>query len=264
MAVNEFQEINYLDIARTRTTEQFKLENAPVFDRYLQLLTVEMQTLQKTFQDLMQLRSLDTATGEQLDVIGRIVGQDRVLLSADLYEFFGFQGALKAGSYGNVTDPTIGAKWWSLGKPLGGNVQLDDDTYRTFIRAKILKNTTASTSEDFIKAINLIFGTESTLAIEDTSTEPATVMVLFNRHLSDFEKALLYYVDDSGGYPSRLIPKTVGVRLIFGEYVRTDEPISWSFTYDGVSFAYDFPYMYNPVPTYSDRFDESDIDIILY
>ena len=264
MATNEFEEINYLDLARTRTTEQFKLENAPVFDAFLQLLTVEMQTLQKTFQDLMQLRSLDTATGEQLDVIGRIVGQDRVLLSADLYEFFGFQGALKAGSYGNLTDPTIGAKWWSLGKPLGGNVQLDDDTYRTFIRAKILKNTTASTSEDFIKAINLIFGTESTLAIEDTSTEPATVMVLFNRHLSDFEKALLYYVDDSGGYPSRLIPKTVGVRLIFGEYVRTDEPISWSFTYDGVSFAYDFPYMYNPVPTYSDRFDESDIDIILY
>ena len=264
MAVNNFQNINYLDLARTRTTEQFKLENAPVFDAFLQLLTVEMQTLQKTFQDLMQLRSLDTATGAQLDVIGRIVGQERVLLSADLYEFFGFQGALKAGSYGNLTDPTIGAKWWSLGKPLGGNVQLDDGTYRTFIRAKILKNTTASTSEDFIKAINLIFGTESTLAIEDTSTEPATVMVLFNRPLSDFEKALLYYVDDSGGYPSRLIPKTVGVRLIFGEYVRTDEPISWSFTYDGVSFAYDFPYMYNPVPTYSDRFDESDIDIILY
>ena len=264
MAVNNFENINYLDLARTRTTEQFKLENTPVFDAFLQLLTVEMQTLQRTFQDLMQLRSLDTATGEQLDVIGRIVGQDRVLLSADLYEFFGFQGALKAGSYGNLTDSTIGAKWWSLGKPLGGNVQLDDDTYRTFIRAKILKNTTASTSEDFIKAINLIFGTESTLAIEDTSTEPATVMVLFNRHLSDFEKALLYYVDDSGGYPSRLIPKTVGVRLIFGEYTRTDEPISWSFTYDGASFAYDFPYMYNPVPTYSDRFDESDIDIILY
>ena len=264
MAINEFEEINYLDLARTRTTEQFKLENAPVFDAFLQLLTVEMQTLQKTFQDLMQLRSLDTATGEQLDVIGRIVGQDRVLLSADLYEFFGFQGALKAGSYGNLTDPTIGAKWWSLGKPLGGNVLLDDNTYRIFIRAKILKNTTASTSEDFIKAINLIFGVESTIAIEDTSTEPATVMVLFNRPLTDFEKALLYYVDNSGGYPSRLIPKTVGVRLIFGEYTRTDEPISWSFTYDGVSFAYDFPYMYNPVPTYSDRFDESDIDIILY
>lgn len=264
MATNEFNNISYLDLARTRTTEQFKLENAPTFDAFLQLLTIEMQSLQKVFQDLMQLRSLDTATGEQLDVIGRIVGQDRVLLSADLYDFFGFQGALKAGSYGNLTDPTVGAKWWSLGKPLGGNVLLDDNTYRLFIRAKILKNTTASTSEEFIQAINLIFGVEDTIAIEDTTTSPATVMVLFNRPLSDFEKALLFYVDDSGGYPSRLIPKTVGVRLIFGEYVRTDEPISWSFTYDGVSFVYDFPYMYNPVPTYSDRFDESDIDIILY
>lgn len=264
MALNDFTTLDYLEIARTRTTEQFKLENAPVFDRYLQLLTVEMQALQKLFQDLMQLRSIDTATGEQLDVIGRIVGQDRVLLSADLYEYFGFQGALKAGSYGNLTDPTVGAKWWSLGKPLGGNVQLDDDTYRIFIRAKILKNTTASTSEDFIRAINLIFGVDNTLAIEDTSTEPATVQVLFNRPLTDFEKALLYYVDDSQGFPSRLIPKTVGVRLVFGEYVRIDEPLSWSFTYDGESFKYDFPYMYNPIPTYSDRFDESDIMITLY
>lgn len=264
MAVNQFNLVDYLSLARTRTTEQFTLENAPTFDAFLKLLTVEMQNLQAVFKDLMQLRTLDTATGEQLDIIGRIVGQERVLLSADLYEYFGFQGALKAGSYGNLTDPTIGAKWWSLGKPLGGNVLLDDNTYRIFIRAKILKNTTVSTSEDFIKAINLIFGLDNTIAIEDTTTDQATVMVLFNRPLTDFEKALLYYVDNSGGYPSRLIPKTVGVKLVFGEYTRIDEPISWSFTYDSVSFAYDFPYMYNPVPTYSDRFDESDIDIILY
>lgn len=264
MATTPFDNVDYLSLARTRTTEQFKLENAPIFDRYLQLLVFEIQNLQKTYQDLMQLRSLDTATGKQLDIIGDIVGQERVLISADLYDFFGFVGAPKAGSFGDLDDTSVGSKFWSLGQPLGGNVQLDDETYRLFIRAKILKNTTASTSEEFIKSINLIFGTVGTLAIEDSSTEPATVQVLFSRPLSDFEKALLFYVDDSGGYPSRLIPKTVGVRVQYGEYVRTDEPINWSYTYDGVSFSYDNPYTYNPIPTYSDRFDESDIEIILY
>lgn len=264
MATNPFNNIDYLSVARTRTTEQFKLENAPVFDKYLQLLTVEMQNLEQVFQDLMQIRSLETAEGEQLDVIGRIVGQDRVLLSADIYNFFGFQGALNAGSYGNLTNPAIGAKWWSLGRPLGGNVLLDDETYRIFIRAKILKNTTISTPEQFIQAINLIFGVSNTVVIENPNNNPATAMVLFSQPMTTFQKALLYYVDTTSGYPSRLIPKTVGVNLIFGEYTRIDEPIYWSIRYDGISFVYDYPYVYDSVPTYSERFDESDIQITLY
>lgn len=263
MANNEFEKVDYLSLARTRTTEQFSLSSAPVFDAYLQLLTIEMQSLQNLFSDLMTLRSLDTATGEQLNVIGRIVGQDRVLLNVDLYDYFGFQGAPNAGSYGNLTDPSVGSKWWSIGKPLGGNVLLDDSAYRTFIRAKILKNTTVSKPEEFIRAINLIFNIDGTLAIEDTE-EPATVKVLFSRPLSVFEKALLYYVDNSKGFPSRLIPKTTGVKLIFGEYVRKDPPLRWTITYDGISFVYDYPYVYNSIPTYADRFELSDIEITLY
>lgn len=92
MATNPFNFVDYLELARSRTTEQFKLENAPVFDRYLQLLVVEIQNLQQVFRDLKQLRSLDTAVGDQLDIIGDIVGQDRVLLSADLYSFWFSRG----------------------------------------------------------------------------------------------------------------------------------------------------------------------------
>lgn len=264
MAINEFENLNYLDLARTRTTEQFKLENATIFDKYLQLLVFEIQNLQNTYQDLLQLRSIDTATGAQLDIIGEIVGQERILLNTDLYSFFGFEGALKAGSFGDLSNPNAGSKFYSLGDSLGGNTRLDDETYRIFIRAKILKNTTASTSEEFIQSLNLIFGTTGTIAIEDTSTEPATVLVLFSRPLTDFEKALLFYIDDSNGYPSRLIPKTVGVRIQYGEYIRIDEPLSWTLVYDGVSFEYNYPYVYNSIPTYSDRFDESDIQITLY
>lgn len=262
MTISPFIEEDYLSVARSRVTEQFK--GKVVFDKYLQLLITAQIEIQQVFKDLMQLRSLDTATGEQLNILGRIVGQDRVLLNSDLYNFFGFQGALKAGSMGNLGDQTIGAIFYSLGAPLGGNIELDDETYRLFIRAKILKNTTASTSEEFIRSINLIFGNSAVIAIEDESAaQSGNVLVLFNRHLSDFERALLLYVDNSSGYASPFIPKTIGVNVRYGEYVRIDTPISWSVVYDG-SFNYDLPNTYNSVPTYSDKFDESDIEITLY
>lgn len=266
MANNEFQEVDYLDLARSRATELFK--DKVVFDKMLQLLTFEAQNIQKAYKDLMQLRSIDTATGMQLDIIGDIVGQDRILLSIDSYSFFGFVGAPKAGSFGALNNTSIGSKFWSLGGAtggvIGGNVQLDDDTYRRFIKAKIIKNNTRSTPEDFIKAINTIFGVTGTLVLEDSSTTPATVRVLFNKSLSEFEKFLLNAINTSDGYPSRLIPKTAGVTVKYGEYIRIDQPLSWSYTYDGISFEYNYPYTYNPIPTYSDRFDESDIEITLY
>lgn len=262
MALNEFTEVDFLSVARDRVTELLK--DKDIFDRYLQLLLSEHANIQQTLKDLMQLRSIDTAVGAQLDIIGDIVGQDRILISADQYEFFGFQGALKAGSYGNLFDPSIGARWRGLNAPTGGNVSLDDETYRLFIRAKILKNTITSSPEEFIQAVNLIFKTQNTIVIENPNGSRATAMVLFNRPLTDFEKGLLYYVDSQGGYPSRLIPKTVGVQLIFGEYVRTDPPIGWTIKYDGVSFVYDYPYTYNSEPIYSERFDESNIEITLY
>lgn len=259
-----FIEEDYLSVARSRITEQFR--DKPVLDRMLQLLLAAQIEIQSALKDLMQLRSLDTATGEQLNILGRIVGQDRVLLNSDLYSFFGFQGALKAGSMGTLEDPTVGSIFYSLGAPLGGNIELDDETYRLFIRAKILKNTTASTSEEFIRSINLIFGSSAVIAIEDESAgQSGNVTVLFNRHLSDFERAILLYVDSSSGYPSSFIPKTIGVNVRYGEYVRIDPPISWSITYDNSGdWAYDLPYTYNSVPTYSDKFDESDIEITLY
>lgn len=260
--ITPFYEEDYLEVARSRVTEQFK--NKENFDRFLQLLIFAQTELQSVFKDLMQLRSLDTATGEQLNILGRIVGQDRILLNSDLYNFFGFQGALKAGSMGTLTDTTVGSKFYSLGDPLGGNIELDDETYRLFIRAKILKNTTASTSEEFIRSVNLIFGASNVIAIEDSSSEQSgNVMVLFNRPLSDFERGLLNYVDNSSGYASGLIPKTIGVNVKYGEYTRTDTPISWSLVFDG-SWTYTTPYTYNAIPTYSDKFTESDIEIILY
>lgn len=220
MALVPFENEDYLEIARSRTTEQFKYNpvdgtGAKVFDKYLQLLLSSQIELQEVFKDILQLRDLDNAEGAQLDVIGRIVGQDRVLINADLYTFFGFQGALKAGSFGEVGNNLVGSRFLDYGSPIGGNITLDDETYRLFIRAKIYKNTTSSTPEEFIEVVNLIFGTTGTFLSENGN---ANATVFFSRPLTDVEKGLLQYINNTDGYPSRLIPKTVGVGIGYGEY----------------------------------------------
>ena len=213
MAIVEFISEDYLEEARENITQQFV--DKDVIDRYLQLLLKQQEAIQQVFKDLLQKRSIDEATGVQLDIIGEIVGQPRELISADLFDFFGFQGAINAGSFGEIESPSVGSRWYDFGQPIGGNVLLDDSTYRLFIKAKILKNTTASTPEEFITFTNFMFGTSSTLYIDEGQ---ASYTVLFGRELSIFEQALLNYVSTSQGYPSRLIPKTVGVRVNFGSF----------------------------------------------
>lgn len=212
MQVNEFELTEYLTVARDRVTEAFK--GRVVFDKYLQLLILGQGEIQEALKELMQLRSIDTAEGEQLNIIGRIVGQPRELLEADLYEYFGFQGAINAQSMGTTQDATIGGLFYSFGTPFGGNVNLDDETYRKFIKAKIFKNITSSTPEEFITVVNTIFD----LPISISSEGDAQVTLMFGRILTSFERALLNYVSTSQGYPSRLIPKTVGVRINYGEF----------------------------------------------
>lgn len=125
----EIKFTDYLDKIRGLVTFQF--ENSPVFDKYLQLMSLELEDVQKVFKDLLELRSIDTAEGVQLDIIGKIVGQDRVLIDVNLLEFFGFQGRPPivvpqkpdgfsvfgflghkySGRFGTLFDPTVGSRF---------------------------------------------------------------------------------------------------------------------------------------------------------
>lgn len=212
MAIPDYLDVDYLDVARGQVTEQFR--SKVVFDKYLDLLIHQQYAISQVFKDLLQKRSIDEATGAQLDIIGEIVGQPRELINADQFDWFGFEGALKAGSFGDVDSPRIGARFWDINTAQGGNIILDDETYRLFIKAKIIKNTTSVTPEEFIAFVNYVFGTEQTYITEGI----AEFTVYFGRQLTTLETVLLNYISYSQGYPSRFIPKPVGVRINFGIY----------------------------------------------
>lgn len=209
MAVNEFAVEPFLDVARARITDQF--HDKPIMDKYLQLLIDGKRELQDVMKDVMTLRSIDTAVGAQLDVIGIIVGRPRGLVSAELFTYFGFDGAGQGGSFGSVTDPSVGAPWYSIGAPTNRSRPPSDEEYRLILKAKIIKNRTLSRPEDIIEAYRFLFGA-SQVTITELGT--ASVRIGIGKILSSVERGLLFDLNGVGS----LLPKTVGVEYTYSEF----------------------------------------------
>lgn len=213
MAINPFNIEDYHEQIQDRVTEQFK--DSIVFNKFLKLLTLPTMEIQEVLRQLMQERSLDTAIGAQLDIIGDIVGQPRELIDADLVEFFGFVGHWNAGSFGTMTDTEVGAVFWDGNAKMTGNIILNDDIYRIFIRAKIAKNVTRATPEEIMRFVNFILGTHSS-TIEDEGQ--AAYRLMLGRTLTRQEVGLLRYVNRTMPYEGRLLPKPVGVGVNYGSF----------------------------------------------
>jgi hypothetical protein len=229
--IPDFEDINFLEDARFSITEQFA--NKVVIDKYLQLEFANKNEIQAVFKDLLQKRSIDEAKGEQLDVIGRIVGQPRELISLEFYNYFAFAGFPNGGTYGDYYDPSVGGYFYSEGAPVGGNYRLDDNTYRLFIRSKILKNRTASTPEELITFLSFLFGDEIPIYLKELGH--AHLAIFFGRQLSGLERNLLSFVSYELGYPSKLIPVTIGVGVEYGYFIGTN-----FFAFQGVPGAKGF------------------------
>lgn len=209
MAVNPFDIRDYVAEARSLITQQFK--GLPVMDKYLRLLLSGVLDAQEVLRQLKQQRSIDTAVGAQLDVIGDIVGQPRGLVFSQLFNYLGFQGANLAGSFGSLTDPTAGSPWYSLGGPLGISRAPSDEEYRLILKAKIIKNRTLARPEDVIAAYQFLF---STGKVTITQVGPANVRIGIGKILSNVERGLLF---ELGGVSS-LLPKTIGVTYSYSEF----------------------------------------------
>jgi hypothetical protein len=207
--VNPFVNEEFLDVARSRVTEQFK--NKTIYDRYLQLLLSGKEELQSVVEDTMKLRSIDTAVGAQLDVIGEIVGRSRGLVTSDIFYYFGFDGAPQGQSFSSTTDPTVGGQWFSLDSPRGISRAPSDDEYRLILKARIIKNRTLARPEDVIAAYKFLFGA-SQVTIEETG--PAEVRIGIGKILNNVERGLLF---DLGG-AGQLLPKPAGVSYSYSEF----------------------------------------------
>lgn len=117
--------------------------------------------------DIVEGFDLDAAIGNQLDVIGRIVGVPRVVPAVLPKIAFGFDNNVNSRGFASKFDPLrIGAPFQSKFAPAYTAQQLNDFDYRFFIRAKISVNIVAAVmvSDDRVSiqdAINTAFDGEA-------------------------------------------------------------------------------------------------------
>ena len=206
-----FEREDFLENARDRYTLGF--QDKPVFDKLIQIFTQELGEIQDVLKELKQERTLEEAEGTQLDILGRILGQPRILVDVDFLEFFGMVGNPRSSEMGDLFSNS-GGMFFDLNERMQGSVSLDDETYRIILRAKIAKNSTRATPEDLMWYLNYVFGTDATFAAESN----AVVIALISENLTPQQVLLLSYVNREGSYDVTLFPKPIGVAVEYGFY----------------------------------------------
>ena len=105
---------------------------------YISAFTSEMDLLFEETEKVFYSRFLDLAEGEQLDVIGIILGESRGLGLP--ITFFGFSddgiNTANAGSLADEADPSNGGVFRSEGQSNTNDVQLSDISFRNLLKAK--------------------------------------------------------------------------------------------------------------------------------
>lgn len=164
-------------------------------ESFVRSLFEPVNTLDTTLRDLMRDRWLDTAAGVQLDGIGSIVGQKRVISHAIYLAFFGFDSQPSGRAFGV-------APMRRANQPFAGAVTLDDANYRTLLRLKIALNNGHGTTEEVIAACMLIFRAERVI-VQNNGNASMTVSVGRVLDLSS-----ILYADAQG-----FIPRAAGVGI---------------------------------------------------
>lgn len=157
--------------------------------RYIATLTAVLSPLvdaQGAAEGLPAAFDIDTAVGAQLDVVGAWVGRTRQVATP------------LAGVYFTFDDADLGfdqAVWLGPFAPLAGLVNLDDESYRTLLRAKIAANNWDGTTATAAAALGgLLTAPAARLLVQDNQDMTMDVAVSGARP-DAVTRALL-----SGGY----------------------------------------------------------------
>ena len=182
---------NHQTIARSRVVTQY-LDSAK-FLAVINALMAWANETEQTLQDVALQSSIDLAEGVNLDVIGDIIGFSRVVDNALPLPFFGFFGQPGVLTFGEETDPSIGARFREELEPATGSTTLTDAEYRPLIRAKILKNVSTATVESLIANAKSLLGVATTIYVYDAGTMEIGIGI--GKLLTTVEQALLRNLD---------------------------------------------------------------------
>jgi hypothetical protein len=192
-------------------------------DEYLKLLilqyydkpkaSAEIKAIAQEFEDnvdgLVSFDSsfdIDTAVGNQLDILGKILGISRTIPFVVPKNFFGFNDNSNSYGFADKFDDSIMAyPFADKFESLYSDLELNDNDYRFFLKAKVAKNTVYSSmsrddNNSILDVVNYLFDGKA--------------FVVDNKDMT-----LTLFVDDSFDYNKvtyinqlDLLPKPQGVR----------------------------------------------------
>jgi len=137
---------NYLSLVTSQHADK------PKFNAWLSALLQPFCDMQALLQTFPSLFSVQTAIGQQLDVIGQWVGISRALQESLTGVYFSLDTAGVGLNQGIIYNPNTDS--------LTGLVQLDDDVYRLLLNAKIAYNAwdgTVASAETFMNNIFSVY-----------------------------------------------------------------------------------------------------------
>lgn len=120
----------------------------PLFVEHVELSTRPLTDVSTTLRGLLTAFDLDRAAGAQLDIIGEWVGRNRRIAAPIENYFF------------SLDSETLGfdlGSWKGRYTPESGIIEVDDEEYRTMLRAKIGANNWDGTVEHLKEVLDSIY-----------------------------------------------------------------------------------------------------------
>ena len=180
-------------------------QDSPNLISYFSIFLKKIEELQLAHKSIREDRTLDRATGKNLDVLGEIIGASRIPLEYP-DQYFGWLGNAASLGYGTSGNATIGGKFKSAidNSRQNATVPLGDDLYLKILRGQIVLNTSRM-DVNSVRAIIL-----SIITITTNYQGPLSYLVSFPDNLS---------VDERNLIAKRAIPSPMGIRVTYADPV---------------------------------------------
>lgn len=168
-----------------------------------------MRLLERLFAERLRnwaefplILDIDTATGKNLDIVGRHIGQARVVNNYTLRKFFGFRNSPLAKSFGKQRQG--GGEWYRKRDPLSDSAVLNDEDYRFLLKCRAFKNYQIGTLDNLIDCLRALFSEQANAIDNLNMTVTATIP---NANLTEFKRYMINNLD--------ILPRSSGVKIIY-------------------------------------------------
>ncbi len=175
--------MNRYDDMNKHLLEQFN--KAEVIKAIFYALFLEFKEMNTAISDLENKRWIDTGEGAQLDGVGQIVDRDRTVTGLRLIKFFGFRGQRNITGFNQAPFRRYYEEYLT-------SLTLNDEQYRKILHAKVWKNNTYAYTNDTVKSLQIIFGT-NTIIVQNAGN--AKMRISIGKLTNEDEKILIEGID---------------------------------------------------------------------